>query len=209
MSEGCKLVSTTKKQEGLAKAKEDILKDDGSHITSINDMVKLISEKKGGQKGGVVDLAMCTKVLAIVLCVITTGGGVWAFSVACQTHGVSLQQLEAAKDVLEKSLLGCSNIQGIAARKLAANYSPIPACSDVTLKIEYVVNEIANLMKQSPSYASFAYETATKGWTAATASASALCGGICYFQNKKGGKKSKKNKKPKKSRKQKRKTRKN
>jgi hypothetical protein len=208
----CKLVSEEKKDEGLVESKKDLFPPDTdkSGINTLDDIAKLISKKKGGsQKGGKVDLASCTTVLAGVLCATATIGGIWAFTVACQKYGVTLHQLQSAKDVLEKSLVGCGTVEGVAARKLAANYSPIPACSDITLKIENVVTEIAELMKKAPGNI---LSAASNGWIAATVAAGAICktisAGECYL-NKEGGKKSRTSKKSKKSRKQRRKTKKN
>lgn len=202
MSGECKVVSPSEEKKALAVAQKKILRDDGSHVTSINDIVKLIKEQqKGGSQKGGVDLAKCTTVLAGILCAMTAVGGIMAFSAACNKYGVTLEQLQAAKKALEVSLAGCDTVEGIAARKLAANYSVIPSCSDVTSKIENVAVEIAELMKKAPG--TF-ISAATNSWGAATAAAGTLCAGICYLTKKDGGKKSRKNKKTKRSRKQRR-----
>jgi len=200
MMEECKPRDPVILQQASEDAMKPILKDDGSHITTIDDMVKMISQKKGGskQKGG--EMANCTFILATILCTLTTVGGIMAFTAACQKYGVSLESLQAAKKSLEGYLIGCDTIEGIAARKLGAPYSIIPTCSDTTAKIESITVEIAELMKNAPGNMITA---ATNGWTTATLIAGGICTAVCSIR--KGGSK----KKSKRHRKHMRKTKKN
>ena len=183
--EECKTIDPSILKEAAEDAKKPIVKDDGSNVITIDDMVKLISEKNGGsrQKGG--EMTKCTLILATILCSISAVGGIMAFTAACQKYGVTLENLQAAKQSLEGYLVGCETIEGIAARKLGAPYSLLPTCSDVTSKIENITVEIAELMKQAPGNIVTA---ATNGWHVATLLAGGICAGICSI---KGGSKNK------------------
>jgi hypothetical protein len=199
--EECKTIDPSTIKEAADNATKPIVNDDGSHITTIDDMVKLISEKNGGsrQKGG--EMTKCTLILATILCSISTVGGIMAFTAACQKYGVTLENLQAAKQSLEGYLVGCDTIEGIAARKLGAPYSLLPTCSDVTSKIEHITVEIAELMKKAPGNIVIA---ATQGWHVATLLAGGICAGVGICSKKGGFKNKSKN-----YRKQIRKTKKN
>ena len=184
--EECKTISPSILKAAEEEALKPIIPDDGSGITSIDDMVKLIGEKNGGsrQKGG--DMSKCAMILATLLCVIGTAGGALAFAVACKKYNISLENLEAAKKTLEGYLVGCETIEGIALRKVGEPYSILPTCSDVTLKIEKIAVEISELMKKAPG----GFMTAAlQGWTVAVSIATTICAGVCSM--KKGGLKNK------------------
>ena len=210
--DSCKIITEEEKIEAIEMADKKIVKDDGTGIETINQMLKRVKQNEGGnkqkgrkqkgskQKGGKGEL--CAAILATIL-LVSIAGGVLAFSIACQKYNISYADLEQYKNTLEIALKGCGTVEGVMAREMASQITLAPNCSDVTRRIETVTNDIAALMKTAPSIAS----NLITGWNSALAAATVLCAGTAGTCKKGGG--SKKKNKSKRHRKRMRKTKKN
>ena len=164
-----------------------ILKDDGSGVRTVGDVVKKMRAglaARGGSActrrrrrrrvGGGKGMAACILVLAGILTLGTTYASYAVAAKAFQEAGVTRKQLDGAYDTvtaLHENHCGTPARMAATAAAKDANLM-LNDCEDYARAIGGLVESTGKLVRDAPTYLRFAQQ----GWTTAVAAATLICG---------------------------------